>query len=122
QSGVIIVLKAHSLRWIRFGCKGPRRSIFFCRCGLLMIFGFVVDGSAASDASKVVGPNACGECHKQEVEAWKGTHHFKTFSEMPRKTAAKEIAEKMGVRRIKSESLCLNCHFTVQQKDNAEEP
>ena len=28
----------------------------------------------------------------------------------------------MGVRRIKSESLCLNCHFTVQQKDNKEEP
>jgi len=87
-----------------------------------MIFGFAVDGSAASDASKVVGPNACGECHKQEVEAWKATHHFKTFSEMPRKTEAKEIAEKMGVRRIKSDSLCLNCHFTVQQKDNAEEP
>ena len=37
-------------------------------------------------------------------------------------TEANEIAEKMGVRRIKSESLCLNCHFTVQQKDNKEEP
>ncbi len=41
---------------------------------------------------------------------------------MPRKTEANEIAEKMGVRRIKSESLCLNCHFTVQQKNNKEEP
>ena len=41
---------------------------------------------------------------------------------MPRNTAANEIAEKMGVRRIKSESLCLNCHFTVQQKDNKEQP
>jgi hypothetical protein len=28
----------------------------------------------------------------------------------------------MGVRRIKSESLCLNCHFTVQQKNDKKEP
>ncbi len=87
-----------------------------------MIFGFAADGAVASDPAKTVGPNACAECHKQEVEAWKGTHHFKTFREMPRKTKANEIAEKMGVRRIKSESLCLNCHFTVQQKNNKEEP
>ena len=87
-----------------------------------MISSFAAGRSGASDGSKVVGPNACAECHKQEVEAWKGTHHFKTFSEMPRKTEAKEIAGKMGVRRIKSESLCLNCHFTVQQRDNTEEP
>ena len=87
-----------------------------------MTFGFAAKGGVATDSAKIVGPNACAECHKQEVEAWKGTHHFKTFREMPRNTAAKEIAEKMGVRRIKSESLCLNCHFTVQQKDNKEQP
>ena len=87
-----------------------------------MIFGFAAKGGVATDSAKIVGPNACAECHKQEVEAWKGTHHFKTFREMPRNTAAKEIAEKMGVRRIKSESLCLNCHFTVQLKNNKEEP
>jgi hypothetical protein len=91
-------------------------------CGLLMIFGFAAKGGVATDAAKIVGPNACAECHKQEVEAWKGTHHFRTFREMPRNTEANEIAEKMGVRRIKSESLCLNCHFTVQQKNNKEEP
>ena len=87
-----------------------------------MIFGFAAKGGVATDSAKIVGPNACAECHKQEVEAWKGTHHFRTFREMPRNTEAKEIAEKMGVRRIKSESLCLNCHFTVQQKNNKEEP
>jgi hypothetical protein len=91
-------------------------------CGLLMIFGFAAEGGVTPDATKIVGPNACAECHKQEAEAWKGTHHFKTFREMPRNTQANEIAEKMGVRRIKSESLCLNCHFTVQQKDDKEEP
>ena len=87
-----------------------------------MIFGFAAKGGIATNSAKIVGPNACAECHKQEVEAWKGTHHFKTFREMPRNTAAKEIAEKMGVRRIKSDSVCLNCHFTVQQKNNKEEP
>lgn len=87
-----------------------------------MIFGFAAKGGFAADSAKIVGPNACAECHKQEVEAWKGTHHFRTFREMPRNTEANEIAEKMGVRRIKSDSLCLNCHFTVQQKDNKEEP
>jgi hypothetical protein len=91
-------------------------------CCFLMVFAFSAEGGVAIDTAKIVGPNACAECHKQEVEAWKGTHHFKTFREMPRNTDAKEIAEKMGVRRIKSESLCLNCHFTVQQKNNEEEP
>ena len=86
-----------------------------------MILGCAADGIAASEPAKIVGPNACAECHKQEVEAWKGTHHFKTFREMPRRPKAKEIAEKMGLRRIKSESLCLNCHFTVQQKNNQQE-
>ena len=87
-----------------------------------MIFGFAAKGGVATDSAKIVGPNACAECHKQEVEAWKGTHHFRTFREMPRNIEANEIAEKMGVRRIKSESLCLNCHFTVQQKNNKDEP
>ena len=87
-----------------------------------MMFGVAASGAAAGDPVKTVGPNACAECHKQEVEAWKGTHHFKTFREMPRNAEANEIAKRMGVRRVKSESLCLNCHFTVQNRDNKEEP
>jgi hypothetical protein len=89
---------------------------------LLMTFSLNARAVGASDPVKTLGPNACAECHKQEAEAWKGTHHFKTFREMPRNTAADKIAEKMGVRRIKSESLCANCHFTVQQKASREEP
>ena len=86
------------------------------------MFGLGAHGAIASDLAKTVGPNACAECHKQEAEAWKGTHHFKTFRDMPRNTKANEIAKRMGVRRIKSESLCLNCHFTVQQKEGKQEP
>jgi hypothetical protein len=87
-----------------------------------MIFGFAAVGTVASDPAKIVGPNACAECHKQEVEAWKGTHHFKTFREMPRRKEANEIAERMGVQRIRSESLCLTCHYTVQEKENKKQP
>lgn len=72
----------------------------------------------ASDAQKIVGPNACAECHKDETEAWKDTHHFKTYREMPRRSKAEEIAKRLGVRRIRQETLCLGCHFTVQKKDN----
>ncbi len=110
------------LRSIWFGPGASLRSSVFCLFGLLMIFGVAADGAFASDVAKTVGANACAECHKQEAEAWKGTHHFKTFREMPRSTKANDIAEKMGLRRIKSESLCMNCHFTVQQKNNREEP
>jgi hypothetical protein len=91
----------------------------FCLFGLLMIV--AVDITVASDPAKIVGPNACAECHKQEAEAWKGSHHFKTFREMPRRKEANEIAERMGVQRIRSEGLCLTCHYTVQQKENRKE-
>lgn len=114
-----IRLNAHSLRSIGFGPRALRSSVL-CLCGLLMIFSFAAVGTAASDPAKIVGPNACAECHKQEVQAWKGTHHFKTFREMPRKAEASTIGKKVGVRRIKSGALCLNCHFTVQQKDSRE--
>ena len=75
-----------------------------------------------SDPTKTIGPNGCAECHKQEAEAWKGSHHFKTFREMPRKQEANEIAKRMGVQRIRSEDLCLDCHFTVQKKDGNQQP
>jgi Cytochrome c554 and c-prime len=103
----------------------PRVGLMYCACAassLLMLLGFAVGSAQASDSAKTVGPNACAECHKQEAEAWKGTHHFKTFSEMPRKPDANGIAQKMGIRRVKSESLCLNCHFTVQSVDTKDEP
>lgn len=87
-----------------------------------MVFGLAADGSVASDPAKIVGPNACAECHKDESEAWQASHHFKTFREMPRKKEANEIAERMGVQRIRSEGLCTNCHYTMQQKESRKQP
>lgn len=98
------------------------RSLLVCLCVLLTILVFASSRTIASDGAKIVGPNACAECHKQEAEAWKGSHHFKTFREMPRRKEANQIAEKMGVQRIRSEGICLGCHYTVQQKDNSKQP
>jgi hypothetical protein len=74
------------------------------------------------DPAKVVGATKCGECHKYEVEAWKLTPHFKTFDTMHRSADGQKIAAALGIKRIKSESLCLTCHYTVQTKAGHAEP
>ncbi len=97
----------------------PIRSYVLGLCGLLMVLGGA-GGASAEDITKIVGPNDCAECHKREAKAWKLSHHYKTYREMPRKPEADKIADKMGVRRIKSGTLCLNCHFTLQNKAGKE--
>ncbi len=69
------------------------------------------------DHTKIVGPEKCAECHKPTISIWRNTHHFKTFTELPRHKEANEIARKMGLRRIKAGSLCLDCHFTTVVKN-----
>ena len=101
----------------------PKRSLVEfgkeLRLSLLVIFGMVLAWPAAAqnvmDHTKIVGPDECGECHKETVALWKQTHHFKTFREMPKRKEASEIAKKMGLKRIKAGSICLDCHFTTTQ-------
>ena len=71
---------------------------------------FAVD--AKRKLEKIVGANACAECHKDEAAVWKGTHHFTTFRQMPRSKEARAIAAKLKIKRIKSDALCTGCHFT----------
>ncbi len=97
-------------------------ALIVCLCAYLPVLALVSKGAGANVPPMTLGPNVCGECHKQEVLAWKQSHHFKTFREMPRRRRAKDISKKMGVRRVKSESLCLNCHFTVQKKNDKSRP
>lgn len=82
-----------------------------------LLAGIGVSVARAADPELVVGPNACAECHKKEATIWQRTHHFTTFRDLPNNKDADAIAEKMGVKRLKSESLCLNCHFTTQAPD-----
>ena len=75
--------------------------------------------AAAVDPAKVLGPEACGNCHKSEFSAWQQTHHFKTFEDLHRRPSALAISEKMGVKRIKSEGACVACHYTSQRLGQA---
>ena len=83
---------------------------------LLLIFAVIALPATSNADVKIEGPNACVECHKEEGELWKNTHHFTTFRSMPRTKEARSISKKLGIRRLKAESLCLNCHFTTQTK------
>jgi hypothetical protein len=91
---------------------------FICGLTLILAFGLLfgeLNGArAGNDPAKVMGPNACAECHKNAAAVWKGTHHFKTFRDLPRDKKAREIANKMGVKRLKVGSMCVDCHFTTQ--------
>jgi len=71
------------------------------------------------DPANVMGPNACAQCHKNEIAAWQQTHHSTQFTNLYRLPKAQEIAQKMGVRLINRDSLCMTCHYTVQADANA---
>lgn len=94
---------------------------------LALLLGLGIPGAFAGqvheiDPAKVVGSQKCGECHKFEVEAWKTTPHFATFDSMHKSPEGQKIATAMGIKRVKSESLCLTCHYTVQKKGGEPEP
>jgi hypothetical protein len=82
-----------------------------------LLAGVGLSVARAADPDLILGPNACAECHKKEAAIWQKTHHFTTFRDLPNNKDADTIASKMGVKRLKSESLCLSCHFTVQAPD-----
>ena len=89
--------------------------------GAIITGAFVARAEADTDPKKIEGPDECAECHRDEATVWRGTHHFSTFRDMPRSKDARKIARKMKIKRIKSESLCLNCHFTTQAKSKKTE-
>lgn len=66
------------------------------------------------DPAAIEGANQCVECHKHSGSIWESTPHFATITEMPRSDEGRAIAKRMGIKRIKSESLCLDCHATTK--------
>lgn len=67
-----------------------------------------------ADPAKIQGAENCAECHAPMVEAWKLTHHYSTYLTTHQGDPAKQIMSKLGVRRMKSESACVKCHYTSQ--------
>jgi hypothetical protein len=70
-------------------------------------------GEGSLDPQKIVSAEACGECHASTYAAWKRTTHQTGFRTLHRKAAAEAIAERMGFRLLKRDSLCLECHYTA---------
>ncbi|MEZ6121274.1 MAG: cytochrome c family protein [Pirellulaceae bacterium] len=74
-----------------------------------------VNSELANDPHKVVGAENCSKCHQNELNVWKQTPHFHTFDTLHRKPEAQQIAERMGIRSIKRDETCMQCHYTAQQ-------
>ena len=89
---------------------------------ILLIGPVAMARAAEPPPDNVVGPTACAECHKAEAVVWQNARRFTTFHDLPRAPKADEITKKLGITRIKTEPLCLSCHFTQQIKDGAAEP
>jgi hypothetical protein len=69
-------------------------------------------GWTKDDYAKVVGNDRCAECHKNEVQAWSLTHHATTWNNMHKSERAQQISAAMGIEDIKSDGMCMNCHYT----------
>lgn len=83
------------------------RAAIFSLLGLSFLCGVSVGAK-----ENFVGPNKCLECHESEGKAWQKTHHFNTFKKMHRRKEAKAIAKKLGIKRIKKDMTCAQCHYT----------
>jgi hypothetical protein len=88
------------------------RRLLFTVVTSILLFTAARPALAQSDPSKITGPEACVACHKLEGAAWQEMKHFKTFDELHRRPEAKEIAGKLGIANIKTESTCVQCHYT----------
>ena len=59
------------------------------------------------DPAKIKGAESCENCHKEAVEHWKTTSHFKVFSgtesspAMHRRLESKQILKNMGMKSAK---------------------
>lgn len=78
--------------------------------------------SAAIDAGieKITGPDACGQdCHEESVKIWKKTKHGKSFNSLGRNNKdVRKILKNMGLKHIKKDKPCVNCHITKVMKGN----
>ncbi|MDA0230878.1 MAG: cytochrome c family protein [Proteobacteria bacterium] len=78
------------------------------------IFGFAQKSSAEVFSQ---GPKVCAECHRGESEVWQATKHAESFKTVHKEKKAKEIATATGEKSMKRNETCVQCHYTVTQKE-----
>ena len=69
-------------------------------------------GTAQAEPT-AVGPDKCEKCHREETKVWEGTAHHKSFREVHKHKAAKDIVEAVGEKRMRRADVCATCHYTV---------
>lgn len=112
----------NTMQWISSKTVARRFGRILGLAALAVVLAPAAFAVQPTDHAKVMGPDECAECHKEEAKIWRNTHHFTTFTEMPRSKKAREIADKLGIHRIKTEPLCTSCHFTTQSTPATPEP
>jgi hypothetical protein len=71
--------------------------------------------SVLAGPEKVVGADACKECHTAEHAQWATTPHAKSLDAL---REGREIAEKMQLgRTFNREGVCITCHSTLGEKE-----
>lgn len=98
----------------------PAPSLLVLAASLLLAIGGAVRAQedaleyAREPPAKIVGAQRCGECHLSALKVWRETAHATGFEELHRKEQAQAIAQRMGFRLLKRDSLCLRCHYTPE--------
>jgi hypothetical protein len=78
---------------------------------------------ASSAAPYFVGPKPCQECHKAEYEVWDKTKHGQSFKDLHRNPKAADIITAAGGdKNIRKNTLCTQCHYTLEQADESATP
>lgn len=101
------------------------RAALACGAALAACTAAALAGAGVDDPAKTIGPGkgtGCGECHGNELLAWQTSAHARGFEELHRSARAKEIAEKLGVKRVKRGAACADCHYTLALQDKGPEP
>lgn len=87
--------------------------------GFVATLGAATQGTISADRplrnpTKVVGHEQCIRCHQAEVTVWQTTPHYRTFDTLHRTPEAKAIADRLGLRSVKRNETCIQCHYTTQ--------
>jgi hypothetical protein len=67
-----------------------------------------------------VGSKACQECHKSEYEIWDKTKHAASFRDLHKNAKVADILAAVGGdKNIRKNTLCVQCHYTLEQTDES---
>lgn len=69
-----------------------------------------------------LGPEACANCHKAEIDVWQKSSHAESFKELHRKKETRDVLKVVGGRSPKQSEVCVTCHYTTAQKDAEAKP